>query len=137
MRYDIIMNIEKIERAYNKSIVDDILFISFVCETPLNETDTCEMLARHFDDGYFEETARDSFSRKRDVYEMRGKMRLEPSHLSKSLSVGKLIIPVTEPLLSELTSGNYDGEVETDVSALVQRQFGDLFDEKGNLIIHK
>ncbi|MCT4711359.1 hypothetical protein MUA04_14340 [Enterobacteriaceae bacterium H11S18] len=137
MRCDILMNVEKIECAYDKSLDDDVLFISFVCETPLNETDTCEILARHFDDGYFEETEDDTFTRKNDVYEMRGKMRLEPSYESKSLTVGKVIIPVTEPLLSELTSGNYDGEAETDISELVQRQLGDLFDEKGKLIIHK
>lgn len=41
-------------------------------------------------------------------------------------------------LASELDSGKYDPDYgPANVKKIVERQFGDLFDEKGKLIIHK
>lgn len=50
------------------------------------------------------------------------------------LKAGECIIPVIPELVSELDAGTYDSDYcSVNVKKIVERQFGDLIDEKGNL----
>ncbi|MGR7122086.1 hypothetical protein ACU62C_22530 [Klebsiella aerogenes] len=63
------MKIEQVECVYDEPVHDNNagdIFITFLCKTPLNETDTCEMICRYYNGGYFEETENDSFLKKTD-----------------------------------------------------------------------
>lgn len=105
---------------------------------PLTELDTCEMIYRYFGDVFFNENDDDFFIRKGKVSEMGGIISVIPPVNVPELKTGKCIIPVIPELASELDSGKYDPDYgSANVKEIVERQRGDLFDEKGNLIIHK
>jgi hypothetical protein len=128
MRHDISMRITQVECVYDEPAHDNNagnIYITFFCETPLNEIDTCEIISRYFNWVCFEETENDSFIRKEDVCEMRGVIRLDISEVNRKIVTGDVIIPVSEPLMSELISGHYDSEAETDIGKLVERQLAD------------
>lgn len=73
-----------------------------------------------------------------EVSKMGGVISVIPPVNVSGLKTGECIIPVIPELASELDSGKYDPDYgSVNVRKIVERQFGDLFDEKGNLIIHK
>lgn len=142
MAHYILMNIESLE--YIRESADlpengyDEVLLKFVCETPLTELDTCEMIYRYFGDVFFNENDDDFFIRKGKVSEMGGVISVIPPVNVSGLKTGGCIIPVIPELASELDSGKYDPDYgSANVKKIVERQFGYLFDEKGNLIIHK
>lgn len=142
MAHYILMNIESLE--YIRESADlpengyDEVLLKFVCETPLTEVDTCEMIYRYFGDVFFNENDDDFFIRKGKVSEMGGVISVIPPVNVSGLKTGECIIPVIPDLASELDSGKYDPDYgSANVKKIVERQFGDLFDEKGKLIIHK
>lgn len=110
--------------------------VKFVCETPLNEFDTCTMINLYFDDVYFDVSDDDTFIKKGNVYEMGGIIIADPSEKSLALTVGKCIIPITDNMIDELKTGVYNADpAYFDVKKVVKNRFGDLFDKDGNLII--
>lgn len=140
MSYCILMKIESLEfiRESNPDADGyDEAVLKFVCETPLNEYDTCEMICRYFGDVHFDESDDDFFIRKGGVYEMGGILSVIPPINVPELKTGEFIIPVIPELAGELEGGIYDADTPVDVSKIVKRRFGDLFDKNGNLIICK
>ncbi|HCQ8393247.1 TPA: hypothetical protein OMD89_004026 [Klebsiella oxytoca] len=113
------------------------IVIAFECETPLGESDTCAMLARYFDNVYFEDDDNDTFMPKGDIFEMTGVIRVPPSGKMVHLNKGELIIPITTRLTHQLMSQEYNTRSEGNVREMVDNWIGDLFDKKGNLIINK
>ncbi|EBR4566345.1 TPA: hypothetical protein ACS50C_004936 [Salmonella enterica] len=142
MIHYILMNIESLEYIRESSDLPaggyDEIVLKFVCETPLTESDTCEMIYRYFGDVFFNENDDDFFIRKGKVSEMGGIISVIPHVNYPELKTGECIIPVIPELVSELDAGTYDPDYgSVNVKKIVERQFGDLFDEKGNLMIHK
>ncbi|EAP9508678.1 hypothetical protein L1O59_004768 [Salmonella enterica] len=142
MAHCILMNIESLE--YIRESADlpengyDEALLKFVCETPLTELDTCEMIYRYFGDMFFNESDDDFFIRKGKVSEMGGIISVIPPVNVPELKTGECIIPVIQELVSELDTGEYDPDSgSANVKKIVERQFGDLFDGKGDLIVHK
>ncbi|HCM1918391.1 TPA: hypothetical protein N3A33_004400 [Salmonella enterica subsp. salamae serovar 28:r:e,n,z15] len=142
MAHCILMNIESLE--YIRESADlpengyDEVLLKFVCETPLTELDTCEMIYRYFGDVFFNENDDDFFIRKGNVSEMGSIISVIPPVNVPELKTGECIIPVIPELVSELDTGEYDPDYgSANVKKIVERQFGDLFDEKGELIVHK
>ncbi|EAB7739593.1 hypothetical protein B5864_13740 [Salmonella enterica] len=142
MAHCILMNIESLE--YIRESADlpengyDEVLLKFVCETPLTELDTCEMIYRYFGDVFFNENNDDFFIRKGKVSEMGGIISVIPPVNVPELKTGECIIPVIPELVSELDTGEYDPDYgSANVKKIVERQFGDLFDGKGELIVHK
>ncbi|EFS2651685.1 hypothetical protein HX362_004603 [Salmonella enterica] len=120
----ILMNVELLE--YIRESTDlpengyDEILLKFICVPPLTELDTCEMIYRYFGDVFFNENDDDFFIIKVKLSEMGG------------------IISVIPELVSELDAGTYDPDYgSVNVKKIVEMQFGDLFDEKENLMIHK
>lgn len=135
----ILMTVVSVELIYeinlSKSGCDEII-IKFTCETPLNESDTCFMISRYFsDEVYFDESDYDAFIRKDSFSEMRGIIRVMPTENNLRVKTGGCIIPILPEVIEEIKSGAYDPDNE-DIEKMVKRQCGDLFDKKGNLIIH-
>lgn len=142
MTHYILMNIESLEYIRESSDLPaggyDEIVLKFVCETPLTESDTCEMIYRYFGDVFFNENDDDFFIRKGKVSEMGGVISVIPPVNVSGLKTGGCIIPVIPELVSELDTGEYDPDYgSANVKKIVERQFGDLFDEKGDLIVHK
>ncbi|MEL0579104.1 hypothetical protein AACK17_11150 [Pectobacterium punjabense] len=137
----ILMTVVSVELIYeinlSKSDCDEII-IKFTCETPLNESDTCFMISRYFsDEAYFDESDYNAFIRKDSVSEMRGVIRVMPTENNLRVKTGEYIIPIPPELIEEIKSGYYDPDNDNeDIGKIVERQFGSLFDKKGNLIIH-
>lgn len=136
---DILMTVLSVDLTYklnnSKSDLEEII-IKFTCETPLNESDTCFMISRYFSDEiYFDESDYDAFIRKGSISEMRGVIRVMPVESNLKVKTGECFIPIIPELIEEIKSGAYDADNE-DIEKMVQRQFGDLFDKEGNLIIH-
>lgn len=69
--------------------------------------------------------------------EMGGVLRCKPDHRSLSLKVDNtVIIPVIPEIVYALQNGTYDPD-SSDITSSVNTWFGDLFDDNGDLIIHK
>ena len=113
MRHNILMKIKSVKQVDEISLTDaecgDVV-ITFECETPLKESDTCAMMGRYFNDVYFEETDGDSFSRKGDVFVMTGVIRVPLSDKTQSLSESEITIPISSRLTRQLISQEYDAE---------------------------
>lgn len=142
MAHCILMNIESLEYISESTDLPengyDEVLLKFVCVTPLTELDTCEMIYRYFGDVFFNENDDDFFIRKGNVSEMGGIISVIPPVNVPELKTGECIIPVIPELVSELDTGEYDPDYgSANVKKIVERQFGDLFDEKGELIVHK
>ncbi|MEG8189282.1 hypothetical protein LVJ92_24055, partial [Escherichia marmotae] len=61
----------------------------------------------------------------------------KPDHRSLSLKVDNtVIIPVIPEIVYALKNGTYDPD-SSDITSSVNTWFGDLFDDNGELIIHK
>lgn len=71
MIHYILMNIESLE--YIREISDlpaggyDEIVLKFVCETPLTESDTCEMIYRYFGDVFFNENDDDFYPKRQSI----------------------------------------------------------------------
>lgn len=116
--------------------------VHYRCKTPLSESDTCAMICRYFESVYFDDEAGgDYFIPKTTAVElwseMGGVLRCKPDHRSLSLKVDNtVIIPVIPEIVYALQNGTYDSD-SSDITSSVNTWFGDLFDDNGDLIIHK
>lgn len=140
MRYDILMKVTSVKPVYEIILEGNQcseIVIAFNCETPLSESDTCAMLARYFDNVYFEDNEHDTFTQKGDIFEMTGVIRVPPSEKTVHLNKGEVIIPITTRLTHQLMSQEYNAWSEENVNGMVDNWTGDLFNKKGNLIINK
>lgn len=140
MRYDISMIIEAVREIHDDVMGDDYFetVITFRCETPLNEMDTCDMLSLYFGEIYYEESPSDFFVKKGDVFEMFGDMRVLSSKFKNELIArSEMIIPISDSLVEKLKLGKYDPNEEVNFEKKTEEWFGDLFDEQGKLIVHR
>ncbi|ENE18507.1 hypothetical protein ECP03047993_5642 [Escherichia coli P0304799.3] len=118
------------------------IMVHYRCKTPLSESDTCAMICRYFESVYFDDEAGgDYFIPKTTAVElwseMGGVLRCKPDHRSLSLKVDNtVIIPVIPEIVYALQNGTYDSD-SSDITSSVNTWFGDLFDDNGDLIIHK
>ncbi|HAG7093012.1 TPA: hypothetical protein ACGJUX_000552 [Escherichia coli] len=146
MMYHILMEIKAVR--YIRDIVLDSendytdIMVHYRCKTPLSESDTCAMICRYFESVYFDDEAGgDYFIPKTTAVElwseMGGVLRCKPDHRSLSLKVDNtVIIPVIPEIVYALQNGTYDSD-SSDITSSVNTWFGDLFDDNGDLIIHK
>ncbi len=144
--YHILMEIKAVR--YIRDIVLDSendytdIMVHYRCKTPLSESDTCAMICRYFESVYFDDEAGgDYFIPKTTAVElwseMGGGLRCKPDHRSLSLKVDNtVIIPVIPEIVYALQNGTYDSD-SSDITSSVNTWFGDLFDDNGDLIIHK
>ena len=144
--YHILMEIKAVR--YIRDIVLDSendytdTMVHYRCKTPLSESDTCAMICRYFESVYFDDEAGgDYFIPKTTAVElwseMGGVLRCKPDHRSLSLKVDNtVIIPVIPEIVYALQNGTYDSD-SSDITSSVNTWFGDLFDDNGDLIIHK
>ncbi len=144
--YHILMEIKAVR--YIRDIVLDSendytdIMVHYRCKTPLSESDTCAMICRYFESVYFDDEAGgDYFIPKTTAVElwseMGGVLRCKPDHRSLSLKVDNtVIIPVIPEIVYALQNGTYDSD-SSDITSSVNTWFGDLFDDNGDLIIHK
>ena len=144
--YHILMEIKAVR--YIRDIVLDSendytdIMVHYRCKTPLSESDTCAMICRQFESVYFDDEAGgDYFIPKTTAVElwseMGGVLRCKPDHRSLSLKVDNtVIIPVIPEIVYALQNGTYDSD-SSDITSSVNTWFGDLFDDNGDLIIHK
>ncbi|EFB8330947.1 hypothetical protein ACU8C1_004039 [Escherichia coli] len=146
MMYHILMEIKAVR--YIRDIVLDSendytdIMVHYRCKTPLSESDTCAMICRYFESVYFDDEAGgDYFIPKTTAVElwseMGGVLRCKPDHRSLSLKVDNtVIIPVIPEIVYALQNGTYAPD-SSDITSSVNTWFGDLFDDNGDLIIHK
>lgn len=144
--YHILMEIKAVR--YIRDIVLDSendytdIMVHYRCKTPLSESDTCAMICRYFESVYFDDEAGgDYFIPKTTAVElwseMGGVLRCKPDHRSLSLKVDNtVIIPVIPEIVYALQNGTYAPD-SSDITSSVNTWFGDLFDDNGDLIIHK
>ncbi|EFJ2983261.1 hypothetical protein G8G22_004859 [Escherichia coli] len=146
MMYHILMEIKAVR--YIRDIVLDSendytdIMVHYRCKTPLSESDTCAMICRYFESVYFDDEAGgDYFIPKTTAVElwseMGGVLRCKPDHRSLSLKVDNTVIILVIPeIVYALKNGTYD-PISSDITSSVNTWFGDLFDDNGDLIIHK
>ncbi|WP_099350886.1 hypothetical protein [Erwinia amylovora] len=130
MRYDIYMKVISVKPIHEITLGDDKcieVIIDFECETPLGESDTCAMLARYFDDIYFEESDEDSFDAKGDIFCMRGVIKVPYSEKSDLVCNSEITIPISSSLKKSLALNSY---IPEDIRSNVISWIGGLTDEE-------
>ncbi|MEL7631342.1 hypothetical protein AAGW04_20435 [Pectobacterium aroidearum] len=133
MNYDILMKISDVKAVKEISINDNAaseIVVTFSCETPFSESDTCAMICRHYNDGGDFNTV---FFQRGKFFDVTGIFSLYESENITNVQPGSFVIQVTSELAEKLKKDDHNVDCENvDINAWL----GDLFDKDGSLIMH-